>query len=240
MTVKQRTTQTAASTGPTALLHTTTGKSHQPKEVLTAGAAPNRKTPAKRRRPRTGESQRHEQRVAAPTDSAILHQGTAETEAAATPLAKIYMRSFVPQDEQFIVKMTQEEIMPVFKETYGYDLDMATVTNYVRSAQTRMIVVEEQVAGYVSLVADDSGKMNIGSLVFGSGYQGRGYGSRVMKQIEREAIEYGMVEMEVYIQATNTRSQKFAKSLGFTETQSFQPQTVVMIKSLIPQTGTVQ
>ncbi len=240
MTVKHRTSQTAVSTGPTSLLHTTSGKGHQPKGVLTAGAAPSRKAPAKRRRPRAGERQRREPRIAKAADPAVSPQGTEGAGATATPLAKIYLRPFTPEDEPIIVKMTQDEIMPVFKETYGYDLDMATVMNYVRSAQTRLIVVEEQAAGYISLVADDGGKMNIGSLVLGSGYQGRGYGTRVMKQIEREAVEYGMVEMEVYIQAANKRSQKFARALGFTEIQSFQPQTVVMTKSLVQQTATVQ
>lgn len=240
MSVKHRTSQTSGSTGPTSLLHSTTGKGRQPGELLTAGVAPNRKTPAKRRRPRSGERKRQAGRIATASDPAVTPQGSTGTDAAATTLAKIYLRPFTFEDEQTIVRLTQEEIMPVFKETYGYDLDMATVMNYVRSAQTRMIVVEEQAAGYVSLVADDSGKMNIGSLVLGNEHQRKGYGTRVMKQLEREAVEYGMVEMEVYIQAANKRSQEFAKALGFTEAQSFQPQTVVMTKSLAQQTVAVQ
>ncbi len=211
------------------------------KPILTASITPGRKTAPKKQRTRhTNTKPRHNVRVASVEDVVVApdKQGTTpgptQTPSSQNEQVKIYLRSYTFEDEATITKLTQDEISPVFKETYGYDIDLMTVLNYIRSAQTRMILVEDQVAGYESSVLDDSGKMNIGALVLASAYQGKGYGTRIMKQIEQEARSFGAVEIEVFIQSTNTRSQAFAKSLGFVEGPQLQPQTIVMVKTLQP------
>ncbi|PWI55630.1 GNAT family N-acetyltransferase [Sulfoacidibacillus thermotolerans] len=232
-------------TGPRIILNhiedssTKTQSGIQP--ILTAGSAASRKSTAKKQRTRHPNTKpRHDAHVASAKEATAAQDmtptvpGSSQNQSSSNEPTKIYLRSFTFEDEAMITKFTQDEIAPIFKETYGIDLDMMTVLNYVRSAQTRMILVEDQVAGYVSSVLDDSGKMNIGALVLASPYQGKGYGTRIMRQIEQEARAYGAVEMEVFIQATNKRSQAFAKSLGFVEGPQLQPQTIVMIKPLQP------
>lgn len=202
-------------------------KSPDAKVALTVGSAPvAKRVPAKKRRPRPVAA------APAKAKAKLAKQETA-TVAPVEP-AKIMLRPLMMEDDSFIQTVTQEEIAPIFKATYGYDLDMPMVMNYVHAANTRMIVVDDKVAGYVSYVADDSGKLNIGSLVLASEYQGKGFGTRIMRQIEQEARAMGVMELEVFIQETNARSQAFAESLGFTRVPSMQPQTIVMVKSLQP------
>lgn len=164
--------------------------------------------------------------AAAPTQTAPPSPSTAA--------ANLSLRPFAYGDETFITQVTQQEIAGVFKECYGYDLDLNMVMQYVQAANTRIVTVDGQNAGYLSLVADDTGKMNIGSLVLAAPQQGKGYGKRIMRLVEQEARGMGVQEMEVFIQKNNTRSIEFARSLGFIEAQSNQEQTVVMVKNLQP------
>jgi len=95
------------------------------------------------------------------------------------------------------------------------------------------VLVGDRPCGYLAAVTDDSGKMNVGSLVLAKEEQGKGYGTRIMRQVEREARAAGLRELEVFIQSNNVRSQAFAKSLGFSEVTSNQPNTVIMTKALV-------
>lgn len=188
-------------------------------------AAGTKKQPAKKRRPRPHAS-RADHVTAASTDVAEPMQ--MESPAA----TRLTLRMMLPEDEAVVTRVTQEELSGIYRESYGNDLDMSMVMQYIQSAQTRMILVNDQVAGYVSYVADDFGRMNVGSLVIGKGHQGHGYGTRIMKYLEQEARAMGMNEIEVFIQGTNTRSQAFVQRLGYVQVQSNQPQTIVMIKTL--------
>ncbi|MCY0869577.1 MAG: GNAT family N-acetyltransferase [Firmicutes bacterium] len=148
------------------------------------------------------------------------------------PVSSLFLRPMLPQDEPAIGRWTTEEIAPIFREAYGYDLDLAMVMEYLRSADTRIILVGDRPCGYLASATDDTGKMNVGSLVLTKEEQGKGYGTRIMRQVEREARAAGVRELEVFIQSNNARSQAFAKSLGFSEVPSNQPNTVIMTKSL--------
>jgi N-acetylglutamate synthase-like GNAT family acetyltransferase len=199
------------------------------KPVLTASTeVAAKRVPAKKRRPGRSSDPKKSLQV---TKSNTTVQ---ETPASITPTVagQLMMRPFSTPDMPAVARFTQEQIGPVFRESYGYDLDMNSVMQYIGSSQSRMILEGDQVVGYVSLVMDDNGLVNIGSLVLDTPYQSKGYGKRIMKQIEQEARSVGMSDMEVFIQSTNERSQAFAKSLGFTPVQSNQPQTVIMRKSL--------
>ncbi|KUO96179.1 GNAT family N-acetyltransferase [Ferroacidibacillus organovorans] len=201
-----------------------TKSSHKQPVTLAAGT---KKQPAKKRRPR-------------PHASRVDHVTPASTEVAEpmqveTPVTtRLTLRMMLPEDQAIVTRVTQEELSSVYRESYGNELDMGMVMQYVQSAQTRMILVDDQVAGYVSYVADDFGRMNVGSLVISRRYQGNGYGTRIMKYLEQEALAMGMNEIEVFIQGTNTRSQTFVQRLGYVQVQSNQPQTIVMIKTLRP------
>ena len=163
--------------------------------------------------------------------------GMAEVEVANPPSslvtpAQITLRPFSPGDQAWIMQVTKDEMGPIFQESYGYDLDLDNVIQYVRSAQTRMVTVNDQLAGYVSVVVDDSGKMNIGSLVLSLPHKRRGYGTRIMKLLEQEARGMGLMELEGFVQSSNQPSINFLKKLGFREVPSMQTQTIVMVKSL--------
>lgn len=191
---------------------------------LVVGTAPAaRRTPAKKRRPRAIEAK-----------SASKGRPPEVTQEPVATAVRMMLRPRTVEDDVFIQTVTTDEIAPIFRATYGYDLDLPMVMSYIQAANTRMILVDDKVAGYVSYVADDSGKLNIGSLILASEYQGKGCGKRVMRQIEQEARAMGIYELEVFIQQTNARSQAFAESLGFIRVPSMQPQTIVMVKSLQP------
>ncbi len=146
--------------------------------------------------------------------------------------AQITLRPFSPEDQAWIMQVTKDEMGPVFQESYGYDLNLDNVIQYVHSAQTRMVTVNDQLAGYVSVVIDDGGKMNIGSLVLSVPHKRRGYGTRIMKLLEQEARGMGLIELEGFVQSSNQASINFLKKLGFQEVPSMQTQTIVMVKNL--------
>ena len=189
-------------------------------------------TPAKKKRAQTV--------AAAKGKTGARRAVPAAAQAVAPPAASaptLMLRPVMAGDEVFISQVTQQEIAPVFKSAYGQELDMQQVLQYVYAANTRMVVVNDQPAGYLSLVVDDNGKMNIGSLILGAQHQGQGYGKRIMRQVEQEAQAMGVQEMEVFVQATNERSVAFAKSLGFVEVpaQGSAPgQTIVLVKPVSP------
>lgn len=144
----------------------------------------------------------------------------------------IMLRPFTNEDQAFVMQLTKEEMGPIFRENYGYELNLENVMYYVHSAQTRIIIVNDQTAGYVSHVVDDSGKMNIGSLILTGDHKRKGYGTRILRQLEQEARGMGLVEMEGFVQSSNQNSLNFLKKQGFREMPSMQPQTVIMIKDL--------
>ena len=194
-------------------------------------AAHATRTPAKKKRAQT---------VAAAKGKAGAKRAGPAVQGVAPPVASpptLMLRPVMSGDEVFISQVTQQEIAPVFKAAYGQELDMQQVLQYVYAANTRMVVVNDQPAGYLSLVVDDNGKMNIGSLILGAQHQGKGYGKRIMRQVEQEAQAMGVQEMEVFVQAPNERSVAFAKSLGFVEVPaqgSAPAQTIVLVKPVPP------
>ena len=146
--------------------------------------------------------------------------------------AQITLRPISPSDQVWIMQVTKEEMGPIFLESYGYELNLDNVMQYVHSAQTRMILVNDQLAGYVSVVVDESGKMNIGSLVLTGSHKRQGYGTRIMKLLEQEARSMGLIELEAFVQSSNQASLHFLQKLGFQEVPSMQSQTKVLIKNI--------
>ncbi len=146
--------------------------------------------------------------------------------------AQITLRPLSPVDQAWIMQVTKEEMGPIFLESYGYELNLDNVMQYVHSAQTRIILVNDQLAGYVSVVVDESGKMNVGSLVLTGSHKRQGYGTRIMKLLEQEARSMGLIEMEAFVQSSNQASLHFLQKLGFQEVPSMQAQTKVLIKNL--------
>ncbi len=146
--------------------------------------------------------------------------------------AQITLRPLSPVDQAWIMQVTKEEMGPIFLESYGYELNLDNVMQYVHSAQTRIILVNDQLAGYVSVVVDESGKMNVGSLVLTGSHKRQGYGTRIMKLLEQEARSMGLIEMEAFVQSSNQASFHFLQKLGYQEVPSMQAQTKVLIKNL--------
>ena len=146
--------------------------------------------------------------------------------------AQITLRPLSPVDQAWIMQVTKEEMGPIFLESYGYELNLDNVVQYVHSAQTRIILVNDQLAGYVSVVVDESGKMNVGSLVLTGSHKRQGYGTRIMKLLEQEARSMGLIEMEAFVQSSNQASFHFLQKLGYQEVPSMQAQTKVLIKNL--------
>jgi len=197
--------------------------------------------PARKRRPSSPAGRRavrsRSRRARGVAEEAVQQRTeSGQQSGAPTPdpaVSALFLRPMLPQDEPAISRWTMDEIAPIFREAYGYDLDLAMVMEYLRSADTRIVLVGDRPCGYLAAVTDDSGKMNVGSLVLAKEEQGKGYGTRIMRQVEREARAAGLRELEVFIQSNNVRSQAFAKSLGFSEVTSNQPNTVIMTKALV-------
>lgn len=202
-----------------------------PMLTVATGTATKR-APSKKRRPQ----QRAKKPVVTQTNDTVTETPAVSLNQQAP--TRLTLRSYSVEDDALIMRLTQEEIAPIYRASYGTELNMNSVMEYIQASYTRIIVVQEEAAGYVSVMADDSGRLNIGTLVLAAPHQGKGYGKRIMRQLEHEAQALGMVEMETYIQATNERGRSFAKVLGYTEVQSSQPQTIVMRKTLAPLAGT--
>ncbi len=150
------------------------------------------------------------------------------------------LRTYAPIDDALIMKITQEEIAPIYKASYGQELDMNQVMSYIAQSYTRMVVLQETVIGFVSVEANETGRLNIGTIAFLPAYQGRGYGARVLRQLEAEARAMGLIEMEAYVQPTNQRSLAFFARQGYGQvptTQQGEGRTVILRKSLLGQTG---
>lgn len=199
--------------------------------LTVASGVSQKRAPAKKRRP--------QQRTKKPVVAKASENG-ADTPAVSlgqqAPV-RLTLRSYSGEDDTLIMRLTQEGISPIYRASYGTELNMNSVMEYIQASYTRIVVVEDEPAGYVSVMADDSGRLNVGTLVIAAPHQGKGYGKRIMHQLEHEAQALGMVEMETYIQATNERGRSLAKSLGYTEVQANQSQTIVMRKTLTPLSG---
>ncbi len=181
---------------------------------------------------RSKEAKNFSHKTTDPQSNAVNVEGTEDKNHPITNAAQITLRPISREDQGWIMQVTKEEMGPIFKDTYGYELNLDNVLQYVYASQTRMIMVNDQLAGYVSTTVDDGGKLNIGTLVITGGHKRRGYGTRILKLIEQEARSMSLIELEAFVQESNHISRNFLKKLGFQEVPSMQSQTIVMVKRL--------
>ena len=163
-----------------------------------------------------------------------------EGDGAKANVPTLALRMYAPNDDALVMKITQEEIAPIYKASYGQELDMNQVMSYIAQSYTRMVVLQETVIGFVSVEANETGRLNVGTIAFLPAYQGQGFGARVLRQLEAEARAMGLIEMEAYVQPTNQRSLAFFARQGYGQvptTQQGEGRTVILRKSLLGQTG---
>lgn len=155
--------------------------------------------------------------------------------AAKTQQAKptLQFRQRVPEDDAFILKLTEDQLGQVHQEAFGEAFPREQFMYYIQSgAPVTVFEAKGEKIGYYSYLVGHDGKMHISALVIDPAYQAKGIGTTVMKHLEEEALRRGVQLLEVFVQTNNEKSIEFTKQLGFTEAFRIPPNTISFQKRI--------
>lgn len=148
----------------------------------------------------------------------------------ALPL-QLRFRQRVPRDDQFILKLTEEQLGEIHQGNFGEPFPRNEFMTFIQSG-TPVVVFESDKGpvGYYSYLVGPDRKMHVSALVIDSHYQSQGVGTHVMRHLEDEAAAQGVQTLEVFVQGNNDKSVAFTKQLGFVEMFRIPPNTICFQK----------
>jgi|GEM_PF-5809345 len=142
-------------------------------------------------------------------------------------------RNRTPQDDEFILGLTEGELGDIHQGTFGEPFPRDQFMYFIQSgAPVVMFETRGKPVGYYSYLIGHDGKMHISAMVISPEYQLKGIGTRVMKQLEQEALGRGVHTLEVFVQSSNEKSVRFTRDLGFVEVFRIPPNTICFQKRI--------
>ncbi|MCY0887497.1 MAG: GNAT family N-acetyltransferase [Alicyclobacillaceae bacterium] len=150
-----------------------------------------------------------------------------------SPLPEFHLRPRRPEDDSYIVALTQRQLGAVHEGAFGEPFPEVQFLQYIRSGAPTFIIEQNgQKIGYYSYLIGPADKMHISAMVIQPDHQSSGIGTAVMEQIEKDAKNQGIRVLEVFVQANNEPSLQFTRQLGFREVFQIEPNTIAFQKQL--------
>lgn len=152
---------------------------------------------------------------------------------------EISFRPRIPEDDAFIVQLTENQLGTVHQNSFGEPFPRQDFERYLQSGAPTIVVMQgTQTIGYYSYLVGPDGKMHVSALVIDPLKQSDGVGTQVMNKLEADARAHGVHVLEVFVQDVNTKSMDFTKKLGFVEVYRIPPNTICFQKALAVTPGT--
>ncbi len=163
---------------------------------------------------------------------------TTSTPAKQQPADVLEFRSRTPDDDEYIVQLTEEQLAGVHQQAFGEVFPREQFRRYLQSGAPTVVVEKaKKRIGYYSYLINPDGKMHISAMVIEPESQSDGIGSKVMRHLEDEARRLGAHTLEVFVQTNNEKSLAFTRKLGFVQVFYVTPTTICFQKRLDTQVG---
>ncbi|MDP9727610.1 GNAT family N-acetyltransferase [Alicyclobacillus tolerans] len=160
-------------------------------------------------------------------------QTTGQTPSVSLPTALTY-RLRRPEDDEYIVKLTSEQLGGIHQNAFGEPFPESTFLHYLQSGAPTVIIEKDgKRIGYYSYLVGPAEKMHISAMVLEPRYQSSGIGREVMARIEKRAKEQGIQVLEVFVQENNEKSLNFTRQLGFQEVFRLEPHSIAFQKRIL-------
>ncbi|CAM3710145.1 GNAT family N-acetyltransferase [Alicyclobacillus pomorum] len=154
------------------------------------------------------------------------------------PADVLEFRARTPDDDDYIVQLTEEQLSGVHQQAFGEVFPREQFRRYLQSGAPTVVVEKaKKRIGYYSYLINPDGKMHISAMVIEPEYQSDGIGSKVMRHLEDEARRLGAHTLEVFVQTGNEKSLGFTRKLGFVQVFYVTPTTICFQKRLDTQVG---
>lgn len=127
------------------------------------------------------------------------------------------LRKRVPKrDDAVICGLVERLLLPFAQQTMpGLSLSRNTIRNRLKSCMTFVYAAAgDKAAGFIALKRERD-RLSIDMLAVDPKYQGQGIGSRLMRQSERTAGEYGLREIVLWVDEANVQAQRFYIKHGY-------------------------
>lgn len=201
-----------------------TGK-RRPARTHRGPAAPvrRRQEPARPRDAAGAAALKRKRQAAAPGGKGALVTG-----------AKLTFRPRRPEDDAFIVALTEEQLGRAHQEATGEPFPRAQFERLIQSGMPTVVVEQgEKRIGYYTYLVGADGIMHIHALVLEKGRR-KEWGEKVMQHLEEEARRLGAHTLQVLVLARQPQSVAFTKELGFVEAYRMPPHTICFQKAVSP------
>lgn len=150
---------------------------------------------------------------------------------ATTTPPKISFRSRIPDDDAYIVHLTEEQLGSIHEQSFQEPFPREQFTRYLQSGAPTFVVERNgKRIGYFSYLIGHDATMHISAMVIEPQHQSDGIGTAVMRQLESDAVGQGVQVLEVFVQSSNEKSMAFTRKLGFQEAFHVTPTTICFRK----------
>ncbi|MBX6352803.1 MAG: GNAT family N-acetyltransferase [Thermoflavifilum sp.] len=149
------------------------------------------------------------------------------------PDATLIVRDRTPQDDEFILQLTEEQwrTMP---QPGAPAFPRDVFARYLQSGMpTRVVERGGKRIGYYSYVVGPDARLHVSAFMLEPTEQTDGVLQTVREHLEGEARRYGVRVMEVLIPADHARGTQLAERLGFREAVRM-PQGLVVYQRAVP------
>jgi ribosomal protein S18 acetylase RimI-like enzyme len=121
------------------------------------------------------------------------------------------------RDDRKVLAFVEQQLLPYARKTTpGIRVTMKSIKKRLDGGATYVAhTAGSLTVGFISLIRKDH-VMYVDMLAVHPGYQGKGYGSALMRWAERAASLKGCGEVRLWVDEANTGAQKFYSKLGFT------------------------
>lgn len=127
------------------------------------------------------------------------------------------LRKRVPKrDDAAIFGLVERLLLPFARQTLpGLRLSRNTIRNRLKSCITFVYAAAgNKTAGFIALKLERD-RLAIDMLAVDPNYQGRGIGTRLMRQAERTSREHGLREVVLWVDEANVQAQRFYIKHGY-------------------------
>jgi ribosomal-protein-alanine N-acetyltransferase len=131
------------------------------------------------------------------------------SEAKLLPEGTLIFRFMQLDDIPFIIEIEQEAFtMPWSKDAFVNELTHNHFAKYM------VMELEGEIIGYGGMwtIIDEA---HITNIAVRSDFRGRGLGERLLRELQRTAVFFGMTAMTLEVRVSNERAQSLYRKLGF-------------------------
>jgi L-amino acid N-acyltransferase YncA len=117
--------------------------------------------------------------------------------------------------DAFISRITMNAMQKIFEDSTGIPLTKEMILQQVKANEVTLVASQKRLVGYYCYSPPWNGHMYLGSVILTPEAQGKGYGTRILRHIEQEALAKGVQILDGHVQTSNQKALSFWLYHGF-------------------------